>query len=110
VAVDRDGRLVEGQPVAGRDPELFFDDIDPGERLGDGVFDLDARVNFEEVKRGLRAERLVGVAVGVLFDEELDGPGVGVVGGGDASASRPPDALARRASESAGDGPSSITF
>ena len=53
-----------GSPAAARMP--FLHEIDPGQHLGHGVLDLDARVHLDEIE----------VAVGI--DEELDAADVGV--------------------------------
>ena len=37
-------------PCAGGNAELRLDDIDPGDFLGDGVLDLQARIDFDEVE------------------------------------------------------------
>ena len=34
--------------LARRDPELLLDEVEAGDELGDGVLDLDARVQLEE--------------------------------------------------------------
>ena len=39
-----------GQRRALGDQDLALDDVDAGDRLGDGVLDLDARVDFDEVE------------------------------------------------------------
>jgi hypothetical protein len=52
------------------DLDLGADDVDAGDFIGDGVFDLDAGVDFDE-------EPLAGVGI----DEEFDGAGAGVVSG-----------------------------
>jgi len=88
----------------GGDPELLFHDVDPRQLLRDGVFDLNPRVDFEEVEGRVRPEQVRRVAVHVLLDEELDGAGVGVVGGGDAAASGLADLLAQFVGER-GEGP-----
>ena len=54
----------------GGDPKLSLDDVDTGDFLGDGVLDLQARVDLDEVERP-----------GVGVQEELDGPRVRVVSG-----------------------------
>src|SRR5207253_9445115 len=54
----------------GGDPKLRLDDVDTGDFLGDGVLDLQTRVDLDEVE---------GPGVGV--QEELDGPRVRVVSG-----------------------------
>ena len=50
------------------DPDLRLDQIDAGDALGDGVLDLDARIDLDEVE-------LAGV--GIL--QELDGSRAAVV-------------------------------
>ena len=61
--------LAERQRHAGGDLDLLFDQVDAGDHLGDGVFDLDAGVDLDEIK----------VVVGV--DQELACAGVDVTGG-----------------------------
>ena len=67
----RDGGLIAqadfgvGQRPALGDQDLALDDVVAGDLLGDGVLDLDARIDLDEVELA---------AVGV--DEELDGAGV----------------------------------
>src|SRR5699024_10274154 len=63
--------LGQRQPLAARDPELLGDQVDPGDRLGDGVLDLQAGVHLEE-------EGGIG---GGAVDDELDGAGAHVVHG-----------------------------
>ena len=50
------------------DQDLRLDDVDAGDLFGDGVLDLNARIDFDEVE-------LVRVAI----DQELDRAGVLVV-------------------------------
>src|SRR5262245_18292136 len=52
------------RPALG-DEELCLDDVVAGHDLRDGVFDLDARVDFDEVE-----------VAGVGVEEEFDGAGV----------------------------------
>jgi len=59
------GRLAD--PGALGDADLRLDDVDPGDLLGDGVLDLDARVHLDEVE-----------ASGVGIHQELDSAGMGV--------------------------------
>ena len=68
LAADADLRI--GQLVALRDPDLRLHQVAPGDRLGDRVLDLDARVDLDEVVRA------------VLADQELDGAGVAVASRG----------------------------
>ena len=54
-----------------------MDEIEAGDEFGDGVFDLEARVHFQEVE----VFGAGGWAAGFeAFDEELDGAGVDVAG------------------------------
>ena len=40
--------LLDGQGLSGRDPELLSHEVDAGHELGDGMLDLDSRVELEE--------------------------------------------------------------
>ena len=42
--------LFERQPSPRRHPDLLLDDVDAGDELGDGVLDLQPRVDLEEVE------------------------------------------------------------
>ena len=42
--------LLEPQRLAARDPQLQFDQIEPGDRLGDGVLDLQPRIHLHEIE------------------------------------------------------------
>ena len=64
-----DVALVEGKFLAVRDQDLLLDQVDTGNLFGDGMFHLDAGIHLDEVV----------VALGIY--EELDGAGVGVLGG-----------------------------
>ena len=64
-----DVALLERQRLAARHPNLPFDEIEPGDRLGDRVFDLQARVDLEEVE------------LAVAVEEELHRPRTGVADG-----------------------------
>ena len=57
--------LRDRQRRASRDLDLFVDDVDAGDHLGDGMLDLDARVHLDEVE------------VSVLI-KELDRPGADI--------------------------------
>jgi len=48
VAAGGDGLPSEREPVAGGDSDLKFDEIESGDLLGDGMLDLQPRVDFEE--------------------------------------------------------------
>src|SRR5690606_28069061 len=58
--------LPVAEGFAGGDPDLLLDEVDSRDELGDGVLDLDPRVDLDEV------EAVLGV------DEELDRPRVRV--------------------------------
>ena len=64
-----DFRLLEPEPLAGRDANLFLDDVDAGHHLGDRMLDLQPRVRFHEVEAAVR------------IHQELERPGVGVLHG-----------------------------
>src|SRR5690606_24624907 len=74
------------QLVALGDEDLAFDDIDAGDDLGDGVLDLDARVDLDEVE-----------LLAVHVDQELDGAGGVVVDGAAEAHGGFADALAQLA-------------
>ncbi len=42
--------LPQRQRLAGRDAQLQFDQIEPGDRFGDGMFDLQTCVHFHEIE------------------------------------------------------------
>ena len=67
LVAEADLRVVE--PVALGDANLPTDDVDPGDLLGDGVLDLDPRIDLDEIE-----------PAGVGINEELDRPGVLVAG------------------------------
>ena len=56
------------EPLAGGDADLLLDEVDAGHQLGDGVLDLNPRVDLNEIEVVLRV------------DEELAGAGVDVAG------------------------------
>ena len=68
VAGGADFALGEADGFAGGDEDLEFDEVSAGDFFGDGVFDLDAFVDFEEVE------------VAFVVNDEFDGAGVGVLG------------------------------
>ncbi|ERG89135.1 MAG: hypothetical protein J07HX5_01288 [halophilic archaeon J07HX5] len=78
VSVELDVRLVVRELLAGCNPELPLDDIDPREKLRHRMLNLDPSIDLEKVEVGLGAE-LRGAALAVVFDEKLDGTGVGVI-------------------------------
>src|SRR6266853_3137938 len=59
----------EGEAVAGGDGDLKFDEIESGDLLGDGMLDLQPRVDFEEIE----------IEMGV--DEKFHGAGVDIATG-----------------------------
>ena len=85
---DDDVLLAERQGLAGGDPDLLLDQVDAGDHLGDGVFDLDPGVDLDEVE----------VVVGV--DQELAGARVDVAGG----AGQPDGGLAQPGADLEGQG------
>src|SRR4030043_2057552 len=62
--------LPERQWVAGGDFELAFDQVDAGYHLRDRMFDLEARVDLQEIE------------VPVPVDDEFNGPGIPVADAG----------------------------
>ena len=74
-ADDDDVGLASPRPISGSasfepcgDEDLCFDDIDAGDFFGDGVFDLNPWIDFDEV-----------ILAGIAIDEELNGAGAFVV-------------------------------
>ena len=61
----------EAQRLAGGDPDLRRDEVDPGQHLGHGMLHLDPAVDLDEV----------GIALAI--DEELEGADVLVARGDD---------------------------
>ena len=43
---------------AGRNPDLLVDEIEPGDHLGHGMLDLDARVHFDEIELAVLVQEL----------------------------------------------------
>src|SRR5207245_318370 len=66
VALDPDLLLAERERLSGRERDLLLHQVDAGGGLGDGVFDLDARVHLDEV------------VVAVFVHEELERADVAV--------------------------------
>src|SRR5262245_51781476 len=50
MAADCDLILAEGDRFAGGDPNLLLDKVDSGDHLRDGMLDLDARIDFDEIE------------------------------------------------------------
>ena len=69
VAADRELVLPQRQPLARRDAQLPFDEIDAGDHLGHRMLDLQPRVHLHEIERA------------VLLGDELDGAGADVADG-----------------------------
>ena len=69
MAAGDDILLAKGQGLAGGNPDLLLDQVDAGDHLGDGVLDLDPRVDLDEV------EPVLGI------DQELAGAGVDIAHG-----------------------------
>src|SRR5690625_5410204 len=66
------GYRVISQFFAGGDAELFPHQVDAGDFFGDGVFDLEAGVDFEERKRAVEAHQALKgdrTHIPSLFDE-----------------------------------------
>ena len=57
VSVPLNVGLTERERLAARDPELQFDEVEPGDELGHGMFDLQARVHFHEVETAVGIEQ-----------------------------------------------------
>ncbi|MNM87516.1 hypothetical protein D3C81_996990 [compost metagenome] len=69
VAVDAQLLLRERQRLAGGDAQLPFDQVLPGDHLGDRMLDLQARVHLHEIEGA------------VLVGDELDGAGANIAHG-----------------------------
>ena len=82
VAAERDLVLAQAQRVSGREPDLLDDQVDPGQRLGHRVLDLDPAVDLDEVEVAIRVQ------------QELEGPGALVSGRDDAADGEVAQALA----------------
>ena len=96
--VNVDVALLERQPLAGGDPNLFLDDVDAGDELGDGMLDLDAGVDFEEEE------------VALVVEQELERAGVGVLHGAGGVDDRAAQLAAHACRSRATDGASSSSF
>ncbi len=76
VIAHADVALREPQRLTHGDGDLKFDDVQSRDFRGNGMLDLDAFVDFQEVE------------IALFIDEEFDGAGIGVMGGfGDADGS-----------------------
>src|SRR5262249_26327306 len=67
--------LFDRQLFSGGDANLFADDVDAGDHLGNGVFDLQARVHFQKVEIPLPVDQKLDRAGAVLTGRagDLDG-------------------------------------
>ena len=99
VALVAQADLRIGQRRALGDQDLRFDDVEAGDRFGDGVLDLDARIDLDEVE-------LAGVGV----EQELDGAGVVELHGPADGQGGVENALPRCAASRFGAGAISTTF
>ena len=98
MAPELDVALLHRQALAGRDPDLLLDDVDPGDELGDRMLDLEARVCLEEVE------------VPARIHQELERAGVGVLHRTGGIRHRGAQALALLLGRAPTDGASSISF
>ena len=49
-----------GKSAAGGDADLLVHEVEAGDRLGDGMFDLQARVHFDEIELAILIEKFDG--------------------------------------------------
>ena len=63
---DADVLLGDGQRRAGGDLDLLVDEIDAGDHFGDGMFDLDAGVHFDEIEAAVLVEEFDGADADVF--------------------------------------------
>ena len=98
VAAAGDLLLAQRQRLAGGDAQLPLDQVQPGDRLGHRVLDLQPRVHLDEVE----AARLV--------EQELDRAGVLVAGGQRGAGGGPARAPRAAPASSPGAGASSMIF
>ena len=71
VAGEFDILLPEPERFTGGDAQLQFDQIEPGDRLGDGMLDLQPRVHFHEIEFAVLVEQEFQRA-GALIADRLD--------------------------------------
>ena len=57
VAGELDVLLLEPERLAAGDAQLQLDQIEPGDRLGDGMLDLQPRVHFHEIELAVWVEQ-----------------------------------------------------
>lgn len=90
--------LADAQPFARGDPDLLFDQVEAGHRLGYRVLDLNARIHLHEIE------------IAVLGVEKLDRSGARVAGRLGRLDRRRADPLSEPRRQRPGDGASSISF
>ena len=71
VAGERDVLLLQPERLAAGDAQLQFDQIEPGDRLGDGMLDLQPRVHLHEIEFAAAIEQEFQRA-GALIADRLD--------------------------------------
>ena len=49
--------LLQPERLAARDAQLQFDQIEPGDRLGDGMLDLQPRIHLHEIEFAVAIEQ-----------------------------------------------------
>src|SRR5207247_8606856 len=80
-APDGDVRLLVAEGLPGGESKLLLDEVDPGHPLRDGVLDLEARVDLEEIEFPVRVDEELHRA-GVLVPDGGDEPARGFAHGG----------------------------
>ena len=85
------------QIAAGGDPDLLQHEVDPGDHLGDGMFDLNAGVHLDEIEFAVLVEKFHGADAEILHLLHRLGDGRA-------------DLVRCAAASRAGEGPSSQTF
>ncbi len=63
--------LRKSERFAGGDTQLQLDEVQPGDRLGDGMLDLQPRIHFHEIEFAGRREQELQRA-GTLISQRLD--------------------------------------
>ena len=71
MAGEFDVLLLQPERLAGGDAQLQLDEIEPGDRLGDGMLDLQPRVHFHEIELAVAVEQEFQRA-GALVADRLD--------------------------------------
>ena len=70
----------ESQRFAGRDADHLFDQVDPGDQLGDRMLDLKTGVHLQEIKRFILAGDELDGAGGIVVHRLGQGDGLGAHG------------------------------